>query len=101
MGTGSAIVGDSANGTLANGIAGAVVLKTPSIFSPTSYYKLGATVTFEWNYTNVVQTPAALHVVAYCQDAARDYTIAGNISGAATRVEWDTGEQMATVNFPV
>jgi hypothetical protein len=71
---------------------GLVNMKTPNPTDGYQIYKIGDTVTFEWNYTDVKVQPDAINVVAYCQDAQQDFTITGNASAAMTRVTWDTGE---------
>lgn len=123
-GSGDAVVGDStpteepqASGTGKDGkastpkksvlripntaIAGAVAMKTPSVYEANILYKIGTTVTLEWNYTHLIVTPAAINIVAFCKDAARDFTIAGNVSGGVTRILWDTEAQYKTDIFPV
>lgn len=82
-------------------IAGSVAMKTPSIFEGFQIYKIGSNITLEWNYTGLIVTPAALHVVAWCKDSARDYTITANASGQLTKVIWDTGKHHLKTNLPM
>jgi len=60
-------------------------------------------VTFVWNYTDLIVTPTALNVEAYCTDGANYFTIAKNLSAHNTKAVWDTGEYQstATIKLPV
>ena len=69
---------------------------TPDVFAAYPLYKIGDTITFEWNYTGLIVSPSAINVVAYCSQNAHDFTITGNASAAMTKVYWDTHEYMAT-----
>jgi hypothetical protein len=62
----------------------------PAVTDGYPLYKIGDTVSFEWNFTGLVITPAKINVVAHCSQVAADFTIAGNISASQTQVEWDT-----------
>lgn len=69
---------------------------TPGVYDGYQIYKIGETITFAWNYTDVMVTPTAINVVAYCQDNQHDFTITGNVSAGQTKVLWDTGEYQST-----
>lgn len=71
---------------------GYVTMIIPAVTAGYPLYKIGDTVTFEWNYTGLIITPAKINVVAHCSAVAADFTIARNISASQTQVEWDTGE---------
>jgi len=76
---------------------------TPGVMDGYQIYKIGETLTFAWNYTDVVVTPTAINVVAFCQAVNQDFTITGNVSAQETKVLWDTGayQSSATVKLPV
>jgi hypothetical protein len=80
----------------ADAVAGTIQMVTPNIYDAYPIYKIGDTVTFEWNYTDVIASPSAINVVAYCSQAAQDFTITGNASVDMTRVYWDTGKYQST-----
>jgi len=69
---------------------------TPGVMDGYQIYKIGETLTFAWNYTDVKVTPTAINVVAFCQDNQHDFTITGNVSAQQTKVLWDTGEYQST-----
>lgn len=72
---------------------GVVNLETPGIFDPFSYYPIGETLTFGWNYTNLIVTPTAINVEAHIAELGNQYfPITMNASGSLTKAEWDTGE---------
>ena len=75
----------------------------PAITSGAQYYRVGQSVTFEWNYTSLVNTPSFIDVFATCNLNQATYTIAANMSVQETgRVVWDTGNQdNITAAFPV
>ncbi|KAB5589623.1 Transmembrane protein [Ceratobasidium theobromae] len=71
-----------------------------------SYYKIMANnpITFGWNFTSLISTPAALTVQAYCADNGNTYrvgptnsfgTVDGIIPGTATQVVWDAYAQQS------
>jgi hypothetical protein len=63
---------------------------TPAQTAPT-YAKIGASVTFVWNYTSILVQPSAVDVVASNTDGV--WTIASNMSVKETSVVWDTGSE--------
>lgn len=75
---------------------GRVEMVTPGVMDGYQIYKIGETLTFAWNYTDVKVTPTAINVVAFCQDNQHDFTITGNVSAQQTKVLWDTGEYQST-----
>jgi hypothetical protein len=84
--------------------AGGVSIISPAPTAGASqYYKVGNTITFEWNYTSLSNTPSAIDVFATCSLNQATYTIASNMSVEETgKVEWDTGDQeQYTDGFPV
>ena len=80
----------------ADAVAGTVEMVTPDVFAAYPIYKIGDTVTFQWNYTGLIVSPSAINVVAFCSQNAHDFTITGNASAGMTKVFWDTHEYMAT-----
>lgn len=76
---------------------------TPAATAASQYYKVGDFITFEWNYTSLSNTPAAVDVFATCALNQATYTIASNMTvGETGRVIWDTGDQAAvTAAYPV
>lgn len=76
---------------------------TPALIEGSQYYKVGDFITFEWNYTSLVNTPAAIDVYASCTLNQATYTIASNMSVQETgRVIWDTGDNSVNTDpFPV
>lgn len=83
--------------------AGGVSIISPAVTAGSQYYKVGDTVTFEWNYTSLSNTPSAVDVFATCSLNQATYTITSNMTVEATgRVLWDTGDQNEyTAGFPV
>ncbi|KAF8535816.1 hypothetical protein BDD12DRAFT_321799 [Trichophaea hybrida] len=77
-------------------VAGSIQMVTPNVYDAYPIYKIGDTVTFEWNYTDVLVSPSAINVVAFCSQAAQDFTITGNASAGMTRIYWDTGKYQST-----
>ena len=64
---------------------------TPGRFDPVTYVKMGEYATFVWNYTNLIVSPTAIDVIAYCSRNDHSYTITGNMSMEETgSVVWDT-----------
>lgn len=73
---------------------GDIVMLTPGRYDPVTYIKMGDYATFVWNYTNLLVSPTAIDVVAYCSRNDHTYTITGNMSMAETgSVVWDTAAQ--------
>lgn len=83
---------------------GLTITKPPQ--TATSYYKIAAsnTVTFAWNFTDVLSTPTHLTVSAIC-DNGNTYPVGptdGVIAGTATEVTWDLWSyQQAHSNLPL
>ena len=63
---------------------------TPAQTAPT-YAKIGAAVTFVWNYTSVLVPPPAVDVIASNSDGV--WTIASNMSVKETSVVWNTSNE--------
>lgn len=72
--------------------AGGVSMLTPAPISGAQYYKIGDHVTFAWNYTSLLGTPASINVVATCSANNQLYTLAANqtITNGTQAVVWDT-----------
>ncbi|KAK2740205.1 hypothetical protein FQN57_006216 [Myotisia sp. PD_48] len=71
--------------------AGGIEMITPGPFDPTTYVKIGSYATFAWNYTNLIVTPTAIDIVAYCPLNSHYYTLAANQTVQETgAVTWDT-----------
>ncbi|KAI5782721.1 hypothetical protein EDC01DRAFT_224689 [Geopyxis carbonaria] len=83
----------------ATAVVGAVNMKTPAAQDGFSIFKIGETVTFGWNYTDLVVSPTNVNVEAYCTDGANYFTITGNASGDTTKAIWDTGKYQATASI--
>lgn len=83
--------------------AGGIQLVTPAATGGSQYYKVGDFITFEWNYTSLSNTPAAVDVYATCSLNQATYTIASNMSVEETgRIIWDTGDSASNTDpFPV
>ena len=57
----------------------------------TTYYKIGDTVTFAWNYTSLSVTPSKIDVIVSCSANSATYTLASNASFDKTgSILWDT-----------
>lgn len=64
---------------------------TPSALAQTTYYKIGETVTFGWNYTSLSIPPSNVDILVSCTANSATYTLSSNASFASTgSVEWDT-----------
>ncbi|KAG8698572.1 hypothetical protein FRC11_014337, partial [Ceratobasidium sp. 423] len=83
---------------------GTLSFTIPSQTATPSYYKIMANnpITFGWNFTSLLSTPASLTLHAYCTDNGNTYrvgptnsagTVAGVIPGTATAVTWDAFAQ--------
>jgi len=83
--------------------AGGVELITPAATACSQYYKVGDTITFEWNYTSLSNTPSAIDIFATCSLNQATYTISSNMSVEETgKVLWDTGDSAnVSAPFPV
>ncbi|KAL3491998.1 hypothetical protein BJX62DRAFT_203736 [Aspergillus germanicus] len=80
---------------------GGISILTPAATS-TTYYKVGDTLTFVWNYTSLEITPTAVNVIASCSINSATYTISSNMSVSETQsVEWDTGKYQANATIPL
>ncbi|KAJ0422620.1 hypothetical protein BJY00DRAFT_279862 [Aspergillus carlsbadensis] len=80
---------------------GGISVLTPAATS-TTYYKVGDTLTFVWNYTSLEITPTAVNVIASCSVNSATYTISSNMSVSETQsVEWDTGKYQANATIPL
>jgi len=78
--------------------AGAVVMVTPAATAPTQLYKIGSTITWKWNYTNLLGTPTAVDVLATCTAATRLYTLTSNMTFATQgSFTWDTNAYTESV----
>ncbi|CAE6477585.1 unnamed protein product [Rhizoctonia solani] len=83
---------------------GTLSFTIPSQTATPSYYKIMASnpITFGWNFTSLLSTPASLTLHAYCTLNGNTYrvgptngagTVAGVIPGTATAVTWDAFAQ--------
>ena len=64
---------------------------TPSALAQTTYYKIGDTVTFGWNYTSLSIAPSNVDILVSCSANSATYTLSNNASFASTgSVQWDT-----------
>jgi hypothetical protein len=81
----------------------------PAQTQTASYYKIMANnpITFGWNFTSLLSTPAALTVQAFCSENGNTYavgprnaqgTVDGIIPGTATQVTWDAYAQQTEPN---
>ena len=71
--------------------AGGVNLLTPAALAQTTYYKIGDSVSFVWNYTSLSVTPSNVDILVTCTANSATYTISSNASFASTgSVVWDT-----------
>lgn len=69
---------------------GGVNMVTPGPLS-TTYYKIGDTVTFAWNYTSLSVTPSKVDILVSCSANNAMYTISSNASfDKSATVLWDT-----------
>lgn len=69
---------------------GGITVTEPQQTAAASYYKIaqGVSVTFGWNFTDVLRYPQSLVVAAYCSENSNTYTIASSLAGTATQVIW-------------
>jgi hypothetical protein len=82
--------------------AGGIELLTPAATEGAQYYKVGDWITFEWNYTSLSNTPAAVDVYATCMLNQATYTIASNMSVEETgKVLWQPNPSEETAGFPI
>jgi len=72
--------------------AGTVVMVSPNVYQKPEYYRIGATITWVWNYTNVIAKPTAIDIQARAELGKNTYDIAMNQSADTTKAVWDTGE---------
>ncbi|KAF8734946.1 transmembrane protein [Rhizoctonia solani] len=83
---------------------GTLSFTIPSSTATPSYYKIMANnpITFGWNFTSLLSTPASLTLHAYCTANGYTYpvgptgsagTVVGVIPGTATQVVWDAYQQ--------
>lgn len=88
---------------------GTISFTIPSQTLTASYYKIMANnpITFGWNFTSLISTPAALTVQAYCSQNGNTYrvgptnsfgTVDGIIPGTATQIVWDAYAQQNEPN---
>ena len=71
--------------------AGGVNLLTPAALAQTTYYKIGDSVSFVWNYTSLSVTPSNVDILVTCTANSATYTLSSNASFASTgSVVWDT-----------
>ena len=71
--------------------AGGVNLITPNALAQTTYYKVGDTVSFVWNYTSLSVNPSKVDILVSCSANSATYTLSSNASFETTgSVMWDT-----------
>lgn len=82
--------------------AGNAVLVTPDPRFGNPLIKAGSTVTFTWNYTNLLATPTAVDVLLSRSGDTNLWTLAGNwtFEDPAT-FTWDTNEQATLASHPL
>jgi hypothetical protein len=82
--------------------AGGISLLVPAQTDGAQYYKVGEWITFEWNYTSLSNTPAAVDVYATCTLNQATYTIASNMSVEETgKVLWQPDPSAESLGFPI
>ncbi|KAG9094446.1 hypothetical protein FRC06_010799 [Ceratobasidium sp. 370] len=88
---------------------GTISFTMPAQTQTASYYKIMANnpITFGWNFTSLLSTPAALTVQAFCSANGNTYpvgprnaqgTVDGIIPGTATQITWDAYAQQSEAN---
>ncbi|KAG8742896.1 hypothetical protein FRC10_000755 [Ceratobasidium sp. 414] len=88
---------------------GTISFTMPAQTQTASYYKIMANnpITFGWNFTSLMSTPAALTVQAFCSQNGNTYavgprnaqgTVDGIIPGTATQITWDAFAQQTEPN---
>jgi len=81
---------------------GGVTMLTPAAtLASSTFYKIGATITFSWSYTSVQVTPSQIALQAYCATNKFYYPVATNLPYSDTLVEWDTGAYDANATIPL
>lgn len=79
----------------------------PAITAGPQYYKVGNTISWTWNYTNLVATPSAIDILATVTPAGgktipSPYTLALNESWSPTQTfKWDSGDFNSKTALPV
>lgn len=70
-------------------------MKYPVTTLTSAYYRIGDYVTFQWNYTQLTETPTAVNVIASASTSslgASTWTLTSNMTFATdARFTWDTG----------
>ncbi|KAL2832472.1 hypothetical protein BDW59DRAFT_105437 [Aspergillus cavernicola] len=80
---------------------GGISMITPGPYA-TTYYMIGETLTFVWNYTSLSITPSAVNVIASCSLNSATYTISSNMTISPTQtVIWDTKKYQANATVPL
>jgi hypothetical protein len=92
------------------------MLTPAATLASSTFYKIGATVTFSWSYTSVQVTPSHIALQAYCATnkyflhsleywvltlCRFYYPVATNLPYSDTLVEWDTGAYDANATIPL
>lgn len=77
--------------------AGSIILNVPTSTAKT-YIKAGDYATFEWSFTNLIVSPTAVNIEAYCSANMQTYTIATNQSIDDTQAIWNTSDVLATAD---
>jgi hypothetical protein len=76
--------------------AGGVVLLEPTTTTGSALYRIGASITFKWNYTSLLGTPTAVDVMVSCTPSLT-FTLTQNMSYEATgSYTWDTNAYRQT-----
>lgn len=71
--------------------AGGVNLLTPSAIAQATYYKIGDSVSFVWNYTSLSVSPSNVDILVTCTANSATYTLSSNATFASTgSIVWDT-----------
>ncbi|KAK3374988.1 hypothetical protein B0H63DRAFT_262859 [Podospora didyma] len=72
---------------------GRASMVTPGLTDGSQLYKVGTTVTWGWNYTDLQGTPTALDILVGCRELTRTYTLTQNMTfETPATFTWDTGK---------
>ncbi|KAK9417148.1 hypothetical protein SUNI508_09166 [Seiridium unicorne] len=81
----------------AEDVAGGISMITPVTTSATALYRIGETVTWQWNYTSLQGTPTAIDVLVSCSVATETWTLTQNMTFEPTGTYiWDTNSYAQT-----
>lgn len=82
---------------------GGVTLATPATtVEPTPLYKIGTSISFNWNYTSLKGTPDGIDVLVSCKEARETWTLTTNMTFQTNAsYVWDTKKQATDVEAPL